>query len=384
MVLAAPIHHPDAGDLCLLKANYVLESYAISRLKELAIGYVWVRHPGFDFLDSQIGQAIPASREDMYRSVRDSFTGISRKTAGAFELREHQRVVSNMIMALLANKDNAVFADRLWNDEKDLFSHSSNVAYLSLVVGMRIREYVVSERRYVTERDGRDLTNLGIGAMLHDLGKLGIDREWHNVHRLDEAADCDGYREHTLRGYNALRERVEPTAARVLLHHHQSFNGTGFPKVKRCHDDREPKLLEGHEIHIFSRIVAVTNILDALIGASGARGLPLSAALAALRKPVLRGMFDPMVLDAVYRVVPPFPLSTLVELSDKRLAVVVDLNEETPCQPIVRSVDVKRTTGDPLGEDIDLSAPGAPIIVSEGGKSTKGYLYTLESSEVAA
>ncbi|HOW17816.1 MAG TPA: HD domain-containing protein [Phycisphaerae bacterium] len=384
MVLAAPIHHPNADDVCLLKTNYVFEPYTISRLQELGIEYVWIRHPGFEFLDAQIGQAIPESRESVYRAVRASFTGISQRTAGAFELREYQRVVSNMILALVANKDNAVFAERLWSDERELFAHSSNVAYLSLVIGLRIRDYVVSERRYVSERDARDLTNLGIGAMLHDLGKLGMGEPWQKVHRLDEAADCDEYREHARRGYSAVCERVEPTAARILLHHHQSFDGRGFPPVKRFHQQREAKPLEGSDIHIFSRIVCVANILDALIGASAARRLPLAAALAALRKPALQGMFDPVVLDAVYRVVPPFPLSTLVDLSDGRSAVVVDLHEEAPCQPTVRPIDPTHTRADSLGEDIDLRLPGAPRIVAEGGKSTKGYLYTLESAEMPA
>lgn len=383
MVLAAPIHHPNGGDICLLKTNYAFESYTISRLRELGIEYVWIRHPGFDFLDAQIGQAIPESRECVYRAVRGSFTGISHRTAGAFDLREYQRVVSNMILALVANKDNAVFADRLWSDEQELFAHSSNVAYLSLVIGMRIRDYIASERRYVSERDARDLTNLGIGAMLHDLGKLGMEDEWHTVHRLDEAADCDEYRDHPRRGYAAIHERVEPTAARILLHHHQSFDGSGFPAVKHFHRQRHPKPLAGREIHVFSRIVAVANVLDALIGASTARRLPLAAALAALRKPALHGMFDPVVLDAAYRVVPPFPLSTLVELSDRRSAVVVDLHEEAPCRPTVRPIDPMRSHADSLGEDIDLRLPDAPTIVAEAGRSTKGYLYTLEAVEAA-
>jgi HD-GYP domain-containing protein (c-di-GMP phosphodiesterase class II) len=384
MVLAAPIHHPNAGDLCLLKTNYVLEPYTITRLRELGVSYVWIRHAGFDFLDAQIGDAIPQSREGVYHAVKESFTGIARRTAGAFELREYQRVVSNMILALMANKENAVFADRLWNDQSELFAHCSNVAYLSLVIGMRIRDYVTAERHYVSERDGRDLTNLGIGAMLHDLGKLGMDEEWHTVHRLDEAANCDEYREHARKGYEAIRERVEPTAARILLHHHQHFDGNGFPKVKHMNRQRHPRALRGHEIHIFSRIVAVANILDALIGASGARRLPLAAALAALRKPALHGVFDPVVLDAAYRVVPPFPLSALVELSDGRTAVVVDLHEEAPCQPTVRPVNPNRPSVDCQAEDIDLRHPDAPRIVAEGGRPTKGYLYTLESQEVPA
>ncbi|MCP4248964.1 MAG: hypothetical protein GY778_18125 [bacterium] len=51
-----------------------------------------------------------------------------------------------------------------------LFAHYANVAYLSLVIGMRINDYIVAQRRHVSQADAADLTKLGIGAMLHDLG----------------------------------------------------------------------------------------------------------------------------------------------------------------------------------------------------------------------
>jgi HD-GYP domain-containing protein (c-di-GMP phosphodiesterase class II) len=379
MILAAPLIHPNAEDLCLLKTGYVFETYAIARVREMGIDHVWIGLPGFDFLDQQIQEAIPRSREGVYRAVKESFSGISSRTAGSFNLHDYQRVISNMILALVADNNNAVFADRLWRDEDELFAHSSNVAYLSLVIGMRIQDYVMSERKYVNAEDGRDLTNLGIGAMLHDLGKLGMDRQWHGVHRLDRVADCDAYREHAQRGYEAVRERVEATAARVLLHHHQTFDGTGFPKLKRSREQPYPEPLKGHDIHIFGRIVAVANVLDAIVSAYLKKGLPLVAALAALHKPALQGMFDPVVVDAAYRVLPPFPLGSLVKLSDGRTAVVTDLHETAPCQPVVRTIDPGRGQAGVQSEDIDLAKAGAPHVAAEGGKPTTNFLYTIES-----
>jgi len=363
MVLAAPVRHPTAADHVLLRAGYRLEADCIARLERLAVEGVWILHPGFDFLDEKLHDAIPRSRARLYEGVKHSFTGIAAKTSGAFDLIEYQTIIGDMIMSLVANRGNAVWAQRLMTGGGELFAHCANVAYLSLVIGMRIKDYILTQRRHVSHADAADLTNLGIGAMLHDLGKLGLDRKWHGVHFLDENADAEEYRSHAERGHRAVRGRVEATAAQVLLHHHQRFDGEGFPQPRPAAPGRLVKPMAGHHIHVFSRIVTVANAIDAQISACQKRGLPLVAGLAAMQRPAFDGTFDPVVLDAALRGIPPFPLGAVVELSDGRRAVVADLDESKPCQPVVRLFDAG---GDQEGEgyeELDLGASGSPSIV---------------------
>lgn len=66
------------------------------------------------------------------------------------------------------------------------------------------------------------------------------------------------------------------------------------------------KSMKGNDIHIFCRIVAVANAMDGLMSVYQKRGLPIVAALAAIQQPGFNGMFDPVVLDAALRVIPPF------------------------------------------------------------------------------
>ncbi len=128
------------------------------------------------------------------------------------------------------------------------FSHCANVAYLSLIIAMRAKRYVAEQRKCANHRDAVDFTNLGIGAMLHDLGKLGLDPEYHDVHFHDPAAESDEYRRHAKRGYRAVQGRVESTAVYILLHHHQRFDGTGFPRRARREGERELAPLKGTNI----------------------------------------------------------------------------------------------------------------------------------------
>ncbi|HUU85741.1 MAG TPA: HD domain-containing phosphohydrolase [Phycisphaerae bacterium] len=378
MVLAAPIRHPSRANHCLLHAGFQMDAEMLRRLERFPIRSVWIRHPGFDFLEQELTDAIPNSRINLYRSVRRSFSGIAERTCGAFSLIEYRTVVSNTIMAMVADKTNAVYAERIMEGESELFSHSANVAYLALVIGMRLKEYVCTERRHTSRIDAEDLTNLGVGALLHDLGKLGLDKRLQGTHLCDPEAETGDYRSHPQQGHRGLQGRIEATAGTVVLHHHQRFDGTGFPELPPLPGREKALPMNGHRIHIFARIVAVANALDGLMVRAQQKDLPLVAALAALREKPLADMFDPMVLDAALRSVPPFPLGSRVKLSDGRYAAVTDLNEAAPCQPKLHVIE---STGPPgegdVFEQIDLSAPDAPSIVSDGTRPVEEYLYTL-------
>lgn len=376
MELASPVKHPGVVDHALLRAGYRFDVDMIKKLERFPVKAVWIRHPGFDFLDDKLRDAIPKSRRKLYHSIKRSFTGIANKTSGAFDLIEYRTVVGNMIMSLIANKNHAVWAERLIDCSNELFEHSANTAYLTLVIGMRIKDYICQERRRVSAKEADDLTNLGIGAMLHDLGKLGLDTQWHDVHFFQDRADSDDYRGHPERGYRAVQGRLEATAAVTVLHHHQRFDGHGFPRPEAYSKTKRLKKMEGHDIHIFSRVVAVANTLDGLMGAHQKAGLPTVAALASLNQPRFEGMFDPVVLDAALRAIPPFPLGACVELSDGRQAVVIGLNETTPCQPTVLILD-QRPGEDTAPEELDLTKPNAPSIAKYDDHTVDQFYYAL-------
>ena len=371
MVLAGPVLHPGANAHVLLRANHELNVAEVKALSEYEIRGGWIHHPGFEFLDDKMGTEIPRARVRLYEGVKQSFTGIAKRTAGAFDLREYQAVVGNMILSLVANKKTATWAERIMDGDDELFAHSANVAYLSLVIGMQIRDYIVSQRLYVNLRDGRDLTNLGIGAMLHDLGKLGLENRYQSVHFCDPAADSDEYRSHAQRGYDAVRGRVEATASQVLLHHHQRFDGKGFPKRRQRLNGSPAGPLKGEKIHIFSRIVAVANAIDGLMSAQPKEEAPLFAAMATIQNKPFRSMFDSVVLKAAVRVIPPFPLGMVVQLSDSRRAVVTGLNESKPDKPTVGLLAGDQNESEGNLETLDLSLPGTPAIVPYGNSTAE-------------
>lgn len=93
-------------------------------------------------------------------------------------------------------------------------------------------------------------------APMHDIGKVGItDNILLKPGRLD-AAEFEIMKQHAAFGYELLKNsnsRVLQAGAEIALGHHEKYDGSGYPQG-----------LKGEAIPIFSRIVAVADVFDAL------------------------------------------------------------------------------------------------------------------------
>jgi len=123
-------------------------------------------------------------------------------------------------------------------------AHSSRTGALALVLGKACR------------LASAELATLGLAAQLHDIGKIGVpDRILLKPGRLD-SEELELMRSHPRRGYDILMAVPDPrveAVANVVLHHHEGFDGMGYPSR-----------LRGEEIPVSSRIVAIVDSYDAL------------------------------------------------------------------------------------------------------------------------
>lgn len=139
-----------------------------------------------------------------------------------------------------------------------IFTLSEAAEVRSLETGMhvkRVSEYagLLAEKLGLPEED---IEQVRMAAPIHDVGKLGIpDNILNKPGKLtdDEFAIM---KEHSMIGYKMLiksgREMLRKSAI-VALEHHERYDGAGYPGN-----------LQGENIHIFSRIVALTDVFDAL------------------------------------------------------------------------------------------------------------------------
>jgi putative nucleotidyltransferase with HDIG domain len=163
--------------------------------------------------------------------------------------------------------------------DRSTFGHSARVAAISMEIADAIG--LVAKDREALRR----------GALLHDIGKIGVeDRVLRKPGPLSET-EADDMREHPRIGYDMLKglRFLEPSLANVLSHH-ERWDGTGYPMG-----------LTGTSIPLSVRILAVADVFDALTSERPYRkGLGFEAATAAIRNGA--GLqFDPEVVRAFLR-----------------------------------------------------------------------------------
>lgn len=98
-----------------------------------------------------------------------------------------------------------------------------------------------------------DIARAGI---LHDIGKLAVPLELLQKSGPLSAAEVDFFKTHSARGHNILAapdDKLVQLAAEIALHHHERYDGTGYPQGT-----------SGDDIPLPARIVAICDIYDAL------------------------------------------------------------------------------------------------------------------------
>lgn len=209
--------------------------------------------------------------------------------------------------------------------------HALNVAVIALLMG---RVFGFGEA---------ELLDLGIGALLHDVGKTDLPERVRHGELALSARDHQAYREHVPLGV-AIGQRMglSEGALAVLAQHHEMADGSGFPA--RLNLDR---MATG------ARIVALVNRYDRLCNpAQVASALTPHEALSTMFAQS-RTRFDATMLNAFIRMMGVYPPGSLVQLTDDRYATVVSCNSSRPLKPRVLVCDTQVPVADALLLNLD-------------------------------
>lgn len=378
MKLARPVIHPDRQDLLLLNEGYVLDAPMIAHLATHGIPYVWIAFPGLEEIEPQISKRVSESHIRLFEVLNRSIDKLERRVHVKTNISHYRRAVHHMLAEIVDDPFHDLITSQLRLCGPRLAGHQANCAYLALLLGAHLSGYVRAQRRALPADVAENTAQLGLGALLHDVGKVAMPDELRNACILDEQAAWTEYQYHAQCGYQEVREHVSPVAANVVLHHHQRFDGRGFPAVsKSLRPDPEP--LAEHRIHVFSRIVAVVDVFDHLL-CPGGKPVPALIAISQLRSDRFRGWFDPVIVEGLLRLVPPFMIGQIVELSDGRSAAVVANHPESPCRPTVKTLTAPpRELGSRAdARPLDLRMSRKLCIARVDGVDVRPYLFQSE------
>lgn len=350
MALAVPVYHPRNAEVVLLRAGVALDSLSIPHLIELGISEVWIKYPGLERLMRFVDPEMLGEQRTLVASLGAALDQAFVSNTVEVDFYDCRRAVTSIIRRMWETRECAVWMGQVAGADRPFVRHCGNVAYLSMLMGMRLDFYLVRERPRLSPARAKDLTSLGVGALFHDIGMLRLapDAVAQYNSTLDDSDPA--YRSHCAVGFDMVHGKLDPASAAVVLHHHQRHDGTGFP----CRESfiEEPRPARAREIHVLTRICAAADLLDRLRNPAHAPGsdekarppLPMVRALKRLLDPTIRAWIDPVVFRALFTVTPPYPPGSLVTLSDGSDAVVTAWTPKAPCRPTVELVDLDAHT----------------------------------------
>lgn len=266
---------------------------------------------------------VMASMRKRLDKAQNHYISAARSVGGAFKSfhsdpRESIMQVSDIsersTASLLADPDSAIVLITEKGHNDGHAAHALSVMTLALLLG---KQAGLPEEA---------LRTIGIGALLHDIGKLAFHASIlrnPSRNKFEEAV----YRTHCRVGYeNALRAGgLSPAMLDVILHHHERIDGNGFPNR-----------LKGEEIQFASRAVAIANRFDNLTNPIDyLRALSPSEALSVMWARE-QAFYGSNLLQLFVRAMGVYPPGSVVQLSDGRVgAVVASAAVETPLSPHV-------------------------------------------------
>jgi HD-GYP domain-containing protein (c-di-GMP phosphodiesterase class II) len=353
--------YANLGSLPLLRAGVRVSDSYREAMQRAGIISVWID----DGLSEGIEPAEvlkEATKQRATAAIRDAFRDVSETLARGGTLstgtvEEMQSVAELIVGDVSKNIHSALALNDLANADGYTLKHSLAVTTLGLSLGLRVmRKYGwvdgIGKRRYDGIEDR--LTSLGVGLLLHDIGKLAVPAAiLQKPGKLDDE-EWKAMRAHPLLGVQILKkaEGISPLSRAVVRSHHERWHGGGYPDGQA-----------GAEIHQFARIAAVADVFDALTSNRYYRkALPMEEGYDFVVDRAGKD-FDPEVVDIFRTFVAPYPQGTCVLLSDGTRALVVNVRQHAVKSPLVRIIaDASGALCQP--REIELSEVGDLTIVS--------------------
>ena len=192
-----------------------------------------------------------------------------------------------------------------------------------------------------------------MAGLLHDVGKALMPLDILNKPGKLTDQEFEVMRSHPLRGHELLQEArgAAPEAMEVCLHHHERFDGGGYPHG--LPNDRLDQLV---------RMGSICDVYDAITSDRPYKN-GWDPADSIGRMASWKGQFDPTVFATFVKSVGIYPTGSLVRLRSDRLAVVIEQSPQALTAPVVR-VFYSVKSGMPVSlQRLDLSSGTSDRIV---------------------
>lgn len=318
MRLARAIFNEDG--IVLLGAQVELTQTLIDRLLQYGIDFIYIEDK--DTEDVHISD--PITDETRIRSMNE----IKNSFKGMTEISNSKMVARNPIMARSFTRILEMIIDDLKGSDGTLmmltnlnvmnnylYQHSLNVTLYTIMLGI-IHGYSKNE-----------LMTLGIGCLLHDIGKTRIRQELLNKKGLLTPDEFKEIQTHTTHGFQILKNEpgIPLLSAHCALQHHERLDGSGYPRG-----------IKGDEIHDYAKWIAICDSFDAMTTHRPHRYAMLPHQAMEVLYGCAGRLYDRQKVALFRDNIAIYPLGITVKLNTGEKGVVVNINPNYPHRPVIR------------------------------------------------
>jgi len=252
------------------------------------------------------------------------------------EVERIDPVVEKMANSILRNKDALLSLCRIKNKDDYTFLHSVSVGALLISFA-----HALNFNRDVIKQ-------LGVGGMLHDIGKTKVPNEILNKPGALTEEEFVIMKSHVVHGCSILRKSpgIAQVSFDVASQHHERFDGSGYPLG-----------LKNSEMSVYGQMAAIVDVYDAITAdRCYHKGMEPTVAIRKMFE-WSKFHFNPKLLRTFIRIVGIYPVGTLVMLESGKIGVVIEQSETDMTRPLVRIIFDAKKNYFIAPKDIDLAKP---------------------------
>lgn len=247
----------------------------------------------------------------------------SIQNGGMINIPETKQIVEVMVNHVIRNPDAFVWLNKIKNRDAYLYGHV-----------VRSTLWAISVARHLGMSRGA-MNTLSLSIMLSDVGKLKLGEELLRKDISERSASEQAeYQKHVEYTIETLRKNgnVEPRVLAVIANMHEREDGSGYPRN-----------LTGDQIPLLAKVAGISTYYDEItFPREDGYGLTPSDAMASIYR-MRETKFNPQLVEEFIQAIGIYPAGTLVELSTRQTAMILEQNPERKLRPkVVLLLDEER------------------------------------------
>jgi putative nucleotidyltransferase with HDIG domain len=302
----------DYGSVVIME-NTVLDEYIIKKLQNQNLSKIKV-------FEEKTNKSIIKTKEFFQQNYNEGIYEVKEIISELIidkdvKTEKVKKVVDSVINMADEKMDLIRSMNQIRSSDEYLYTHSMNVAMLSMLIGKWLKY------------EDKKLQALVQAALLHDIGKIKVPLEILNKPGKLTDAEYEEMKKHSEYGYRMLEEKgnISMDICLAVLMHHEREDGSGYPIGAKS-----------NRIHDFAKIIAVADIYDAMTSERVYKERESPFEVFELMEEKTIGQLSVEVVLTFLNNIASYYIGDLVMLDNGEVGEIVHINPRQVSKPIIK------------------------------------------------